>query len=1159
MVSNVDLYIKLAVGLAVGIFLPSAVSAEPHPGPHKAAVSVSAAVNALPGQRHSQVRESEKNNSEESMNIQFDRTDAIRPLTAPTAGSVQNAEKTERQSQAQATPVDSFDMSGVKGGKEEAVIKPQRVVSEESKAQAKESAPSVQAKTEDGKKQITFQFDSRGAGCPKFENVGLKGSFNDQTGMFDQHWNGDKVIPMHDDGLNGDAVAGDGIFSATVGLKAGQNQQFSWGVVGDITGKDGSVQNAQWLVMTDTNPNFNLDDSPVQTYAPIQTHLFGVHKEGDNGVRFQTWSPEMGKGDLADYKLYVEISNPQTGEIEARLPMEKNEQNGVWTLTKEDGWADLKGKTYQYAALNDKGEVLKDKWGGDVRYSDPNARYLQGEQRGLERIFVDPVLGFETGWYDDSGKGGPNYADNQQWARFNVDNHDNADSVRLVLRDENGKQLTKAELVERLGEAKFTPYDKAAPDDKRDVDVLKSWLLDKTEGIGKYNWIDHVNEDGSIDMTKIESPGAGVSWVTAVNNFPELVGMSYEFQVVEDGKLVGDVNGDGKLSASERMATPFNDPYTNVIQPKPGSARKSLIRESSFEFQYGNVPRRQTDPKNFVIYEAHVGSFMSSKDNAVPGTFEDMINNLDYFASLGVDTIELMPTNEFGGKKDWGYTPDFYYAGADTYGFEMDRQQAIDRKLISPDEQEGADKVWISGTDALKLFVDESHKRGFNVMADVVYNHTSGRPDADDPLGRIDGGKRSFFNWYQRGESNTPWGAKPNFANQSVKDFYSDNAVQQVTEFGFDGIRFDFTQVLHSTGSTDEQIEGMNTLRQINRTLRMVNPDVYTVAEDFSGSWLVSEDPSKSEWQGQGPGSWEKKGMGFSAVWNDRFHDDLLEMAQGVGNADRLMEALTCHCGVSDWSHAVTYAHSHDEVGNTGNWMHRGAAASKDDEAVKKPYPRAVARTAEAITLTGPGVPMIFQGEEFLANNDFKHGLTSTWGADMSWLSFNVTPDKLDNFSKLASMDVSQREVERSRMSPDEQALFDRYCEMNPEERAQAEDLSNQAGQFALTRDLIALRRTSDAFSATGNVSRVYTHNDDRVLAVKRDNGKGDEYVIIANFANADRDGYRMELPPGNWKEVFNTNARCYGGSGTGNGGSSVVSYGGVNLPAGSTIILKKQ
>lgn len=1004
-------------------------------------------------------------------------------------------------------------------------------------------------------KTVTFVFDARRA--PEVQDVELKGSFNPETGRFDPRWNGGKGVAMRDDGQGGDEVKGDKVYTAQVRLVADQPEEFHWGVVGDVV-RNGSTAKDQWLVMQEVPPSFRLDESSTQGYAPVTTHLFGVHREGRDGVRFQTWSPEVGRGDLKDYRLYVDVSDSD-GQTRSLL-MQKDEKTGVWTLRTENGWSELKGKAYQYAARKEDGTPLRTKDGSPVVYSDPHARYLQGPQRGVERIFVDPVLGFETGWYDDSGKGGPNYADNPQWGRFTVDANEKSDNVRLVLKDENGRQMTKADLLARLGEPKLVPYDQARPEDKRDVDVLRNWKLDKTEPIVKYSWLDRVHEDGSIDMVRVDSPRAGTAWVTAVNNFPKLVGMRYEFQAFQDGKLVGDKSGDGVLQDGERKALPFNDPYSDVISARPGSARKSLVRESSYEFRFDSVPRKQDDFRKFVIYEAHVGSFMSSPDNAVPATFEDMIRNLDYLEALGVDSIETMPIQDFGGKRDWGYTPDFYYAGSDAYGFEMDRAQAVQLKLIEPDEQPGSDRVWISGTDALKLFVDESHKRGFNVFADVVYNHTSGKADGDDPLGRIDGDKRSFFQWWGKYESFTPWGAKPNYANQNVKDFFTDNAVQQVQEFGFDGIRFDFTQVLHNTGNTAEQIEGMNTLRQINRTLQFVKPGSYTVAEDFSGNWLVAAGLDSSEWQGpEGPERVQKKGMGFQNVWNDRFHDDLLEMAQGHGNADRLLDGIQNHHGVSGWDRGVVYAHSHDEVGNTGNWIARGAAASKEDHAVRQPYPRSVQGTASAITLLGPGVPMIFQGEEFLANNDFKHGLTATWGADMRWLDFQVTPDRVDHFRWMGGLDRSQQEIERSRLSPDEQALFDRYAGMSPEQRADADHLANQAGQFRRVRDLIALRRTSSAFAATGGVWRHYSHNADRVTAFKRaDSASKDEFLVVSNFADQDRPGYKVPLPEGEWREVFNTNARCYGGTNTGNGGGTVSNASGVYLPAGATVVLKR-
>ena len=119
-----------------------------------------------------------------------------------------------------------------------------------------------------------------------------------------------------------------------------------------------------------------------------------------------------------------------------------------------------------------------------------------------------------------------------------------------------------------------------------------------------------------------------------------------------------------------------------------------------------------------------------------------------------------MPTNEFGGKHDWGYTPDYYFAGAEAYGFDMPVKEALERGLITPEEAAGKNSVWIHGTDAIKLFVDEAHNRGFNVFADVVYNHVSGKADADNPLAMIDGDKKSFFKWWGQYVSQSPWGEK---------------------------------------------------------------------------------------------------------------------------------------------------------------------------------------------------------------------------------------------------------------------------------------------------------------------------------------------------------------------------------------------------------------
>lgn len=1015
---------------------------------------------------------------------------------------------------------------------------------------------------------VNFVFDGREG--PRLDNIKLVGSFNPATGQYDATWNQGKGVIMHDDGINGDTKAGDGLYAAQVVLDGSMNTEFKWGVRADVFDNKGKlVSKDRWIVMTEDPPKFSLngETESTQFYAPLSNHLMGVHRTGDDGVSFRTWSPEVGRGEFKDFKVFVDIYNDTTGQIESSLPMVKDEKTGNWSVEMEKGWSELEGKSYQYSVRNSKGEIMKAGQGGadetPVVYSDPYSRYLQGQQRGLERIYVDSILGVETGWYNDSGSGGPNYQINQQWGRFTVNDHPKADSVNLILRDENGHQLTKKELLERIGAPSLKPYDQASQQEKRNSDILKSWQLDLSGKVTEYQWTNDIRDDGTIKMTKVGGGATATSWTTTVNNFPKLVGLKYEYQIVEDGKLVGDKNKDDVLQEGERKLTPFNDQYSNVISAHPGAERRSLIRESSFQFRNDDAPRKETDFRKYVIYEAHVGSFFSTKDNARPCTFQDMMNNLDYIEKTGSNSIELMPFNEFGGRRDWGYTPDFYFAGAEAYGFELPRDKALEMGIIRKDQNTDQESVWVSGTDAVKVFVDEAHKRGFNVLSDVVYNHTSGKADGDNPLWTIDGDKKSFFNWFGTHISNTPWGAKPNYSDQAVKDFYSNNAVQQVDEFHLDGIRFDFTQVLHDTGTVAEKIEGMNALRQINRSLQYFKPSTltYTTAEDFTHNWLVAADLDKSEWQGQGDWALEKKGMGFSSVWNDSFHHDLLGLIKNDNpekNIDRFMGSLLSHSGVSGWDRALVFSHNHDEVGNSGSWVGRAAARSRADSEVLKPYPRSVARSAAAITLTAAGVPMIFQGEEFAANNDFKHGVTSTWGADMSWTQFMVTPDRLEQFKAIACLPESSQAGELKKFSADDRALFDKYIKMTPDEKNATVLYSERTGIFENYCDLIKLRGSSPAFMANSEIKRVYTHNADRVMAFERKGGN-DDFIVITNFADQDRPGYSVGLPPGNWKEVFNSNAAKYGGTGSGNCGSTIPGGGGVFLPAGSTVILKKQ
>ena len=93
--------------------------------------------------------------------------------------------------------------------------------------------------------------------------------------------------------------------------------------------------------------------------------------------------------------------------------------------------------------------------------------------------------------------------------------------------------------------------------------------------------------------------------------------------------------------------------------------------------------------EGLVIYELHVGTFTPG------GTFDTAIDKLDYLVDLGVDFVELMPVNAFGGTHGWGYDGALWYAVHEPYG----------------------------GPDGLVRFVDACHNRGLGVLIDAVFNH----------------------------------------------------------------------------------------------------------------------------------------------------------------------------------------------------------------------------------------------------------------------------------------------------------------------------------------------------------------------------------------------------------------------------------------------------
>lgn len=146
-----------------------------------------------------------------------------------------------------------------------------------------------------------------------------------------------------------------------------------------------------------------------------------------------------------------------------------------------------------------------------------------------------------------------------------------------------------------------------------------------------------------------------------------------------------------------------------------------------------------------IIYEIHTGTF-TDKHN-----LEGVRGRLDYLKNLGINTIELMPVNQFPGKRNWGYDGVFPFAVQNSYG----------------------------GADELKNLVNEAHSKGIAVILDVVYNH----------LGP-DGNHLAHFAPYFTDKYKTFWGESINFDDawsDGVKNYFIRNAEMWLDEFHIDG------------------------------------------------------------------------------------------------------------------------------------------------------------------------------------------------------------------------------------------------------------------------------------------------------------------------------------------------------------------------------------
>ncbi|ASO19043.1 1,4-alpha-glucan branching enzyme [Actinoalloteichus hoggarensis] len=386
--------------------------------------------------------------------------------------------------------------------------------------------------------------------------------------------------------------------------------------------------------------------------------------------------------------------------------------------------------------------------------------------------------------------------------------------------------------------------------------------------------------------------------------------------------------------------------------------------------------------------------------------------------------------------------------------------------------------------DDLRHLIDVLHRRGIGVIIDWVPAHF---PRDEWALARFDGSPTYEHPDPQRGE-HPDWGTYVfDFGRPEVRNFLIANALFWAEEFHVDGLRVDaVASMLYLDYSRDEgqwtanEHGGRENLDAV-RFLQELNATVY---KHHPGIMMAAEE--STAWPGVTRRT-DLDGLGFGFKWNMGWmHDSLRYLSHDPIHRAYHHGELTFSLMYA-WSENYLLPLSHDEVvhGKGSLW-----SRMPGDDWNKA----ANLRGLYAYMWAHPGKQLLFMGGEF--------GQVSEWSESES-LDWGLLDQPLHAGLRRLVRDLN--DVYRTHP-----ALF-------------THDTSS-AGFSWLTAD-----------DAANNVIAFLRHGED-------ERGGPVMLACVANFAGIPRHDYRIGLPrSGRWREILNTDATTYGGSGVGNAGEVVA------------------
>lgn len=488
------------------------------------------------------------------------------------------------------------------------------------------------------------------------------------------------------------------------------------------------------------------------------------------------------------------------------------------------------------------------------------------------------------------------------------------------------------------------------------------------------------------------------------------------------------------------------DPHSRLVTDSDYATGNSIIYDRQ-AFDWGAQSFTPPALEDLVIYEMHIGSFYD-QPGGLPGTFAEAIQQLPYLADLGVTAIEVLPVAEFPTRFSGGYNPSDIFA---------------------------VENLGYGGPDGFKSFIKAAHEQNLAVLLDVVYNHWG---PWDLAVHRFDGWWNSNWNggiyFYDSTRINSPWGPRPNYSSQEVRDFIFDNLRMWVEEYRVDGFRLDATSNIYNTdgGNGIDLPDGWSLLQTYNRGLKKFFPDKISIAEDLTHDSSVTSAVAGG-------------GLGFDSQWH--FFASTLrqqlslpdDQSRNIGSVRWAVTSLFNNAPLQ----RVIYTESHNEICCGAQRLTRMI----DSQNPNSWNARKRSTLGAAVLFTSPGIPMIYQGQEFLDQNTFDPQLPLDWN-----------------------------------------------------------QLTLHPGIHLLYKDLIGLRLNRSGKTKGLKKGQINVHNSNdvkKLLGFHRWElgGPGDDVIVLANFSSSTYIDHELGFPaPGTWHVRFNSDSTFYSGD-FGNAGSAIV------------------